>query len=36
METEWKEILQDSGITEDLEIGKENVSGPKGKWSKIS
>ena len=34
METEWKQILQDSGITEDLQLGRENVSGLKGKWSK--
>ena len=35
METEWKQILRDSGITEDLQLGRENVSGLKGKWSKI-
>ena len=34
METEWKQILQDSGITEDLQLGRENASGSKGKWSK--
>ena len=34
METEWKQILQDSGITEDLQLGRENVSGLKGKLSK--
>ena len=35
MEIEWKQMLQDSGITEDLQLGRENVSGSKGKWSKI-
>ena len=33
--TEWKLMLEDSGITEDLQLGRENVSGLKGKWSKI-
>ena len=28
-------MLQDSGITEDLQLGMENGSGLKGKWSKI-
>ena len=32
--TEWKQMLEDSGITEDLQLGRENVSGLKGKWSK--
>ena len=36
MEAEWKQMLEDSGITEDLQIGWENDSGLKGKWSKIS
>ena len=36
MQTEWKQMLQDSGITEDLQIGRENASGLKGKLSKIS
>ena len=36
MQTEWKQMLQDSGITEDLQMGWENDSGQKGKWSKIS
>ena len=36
MQTEWKQMLQDSGITEDLQIGWENDSGLKGKLSKIS
>ena len=32
MENEWKQILQDSGITEDLQLGWENDSGGvKGK-----
>ena len=35
MEIEWKQMLQDSGITEDLRLGRENVGGLKGKWSKI-
>ena len=35
LETEWKQMLQDSGITEDLQLGMENGSGLKGKWSKI-
>ena len=35
METEWKQMLQDSGITEDLQLDMENGSGLKGKWSKI-
>ena len=37
MEAEWKQMLEDSGITEDLQIGWENASGGvKGKLSKIS
>ena len=28
-------MLQDSGITEDLQLDMENGSGLKGKWSKI-
>ena len=35
LKTEWKQMLQDSGITEDLQLGMENGSGLKGKWSKI-
>merc|ERR1711974_110644 len=27
MEAEWKQMLEDSGITEDLQIGWENASG---------
>ena len=27
MQTEWKQMLRDSGITEDLQIGLENDSG---------
>ena len=30
MEAEWKQILQDSGINEDLGLGRENGSGLKG------
>ena len=30
MEAEWKQMLQDSGINEDLELGMENGSGFKG------
>ena len=30
MEAEWKQMLQDSGINEDLELGMENGSGLKG------
>ena len=37
MQTEWKQMLQDSGITEDLSmLSRENASGLKGKWSKIN
>ena len=36
MQTEWKQMLRDSGITEDLMLGRENGSGLKGKWSKIA
>ena len=30
LETEWKQMLEDSGITENLELGMENSSGLKG------
>ena len=34
MQTEWKQMLRDSGITEDLTLGRENASGVKGNWVK--
>ena len=36
MQTEWKQMLEDSGVTRELQIGWDNASGLKGKSSKIS
>ena len=33
MQSEWKQMLQDSEITENLQIGWENSGGKKGKLS---